>query len=330
MSVSLQCSFPKKLCITSFILFYVAFNLFWDSALTASSEGYVFFSPSMASSCLSSYTEQEQEEIKKDLLIVRNICLNPCVCADQKQFYLATAGGPGSRKSTILERFLRAHAEFAHGSYLDPDQRALRFMVHTYYKTSLNALAVAEQEEYIDVRKQAYEKWRGASNYITNTLLEECFKDRKSIIHGTTATGEHVEGFFKKLKGLGYDITLLLCSCEDELRAQAVSYRNQEQRFYQATPEDAVSKGKAFPTRMPTYFALADTLYLFWSDNLFHKERLGAILKDGKISVVDQDALSLFISKYQKDRETLLSKGKEIPSWQELLSTYTNSHSTKH
>jgi hypothetical protein len=199
-------------------------------------------------------------------------------------------------------------------------------MVNTYYNHFLNALRAAEQEDYSSIRKQAYEKWRGASNYITYTLIEETLRDRKPMIHGATSTGEHIEALFKKLKDLGYDITLLLCSCEDSVRSQAVTYRNTVQRFYQSTPEDAVTKGKNFPIRMPVYFSQADTLYIMWSDSLFQPERLAAVLQDGKIKVVDQQALKLFAKKFEKDRDVLNKQGIEIPSWDDLLAIYKSRH----
>jgi hypothetical protein len=293
--------------------------------ITSPSEEYFFFSPQLISSLKAHYTQEELVDVEKDLKVVRDVCFDQPQTQGDRPFLIATAGGPGSRKSTILERFIEKHPEYAKGIYLDPDQRALRFMVHTYYKRSLNALATASNNDYSVVRKLSYEKWRDASNYITLTLMEEALRSRQSIVYGTTATGEHVEAFFKKLRSRGYDITLLLCSCNDETRAEAVSYRNSVQKFYQCTPEDAVSKGKNFPVRMPVFFAQANTLYLFWSDSIHQSERLAAILRNGNMEIVDAQALDLFISKYNADRETLSKEGKVLPSWNDLTAIYTHS-----
>lgn len=280
---------------------------------------YLFFSPKMIESHLQSYNEAEKELIEKDLKVVRSVCFEGVKPAEKVPFFLTTAGGPGARKSTILERFVASHPEYQGGAYLDPDQRGLKFMPHTYYAQSLNAKVVAENGKYSPTVRAAYEKWRGASNYITLALMEEAFYQGMSVVHGSTSTGGHVNDFFTQLKNRGYEITLLLCSSPDQLRFDAVQYRNDEQRFYQSTPEDAFSKGKAFPERMGVYFAKADTLYLYWSDSIETPERLAAIFSKGSVEVIDSRALECFVAKYEADRNEL---GKELLSWDELVKTY--------
>jgi predicted ABC-type ATPase len=288
------------------------------------SEEYFYFSPEKISGYLESYNEKEKEEIAKDLQVVRSVCHVKEAGAREKPFYLATAGGPGSRKSTILERFIRDYPVYQTGVYLDPDQRALKFMAHTYYAQSLNALQAASSSNYLDISKAAYEKWRGASNYIAFTLLEEALQKRTDIIHGTTSTGNHVPEFFQKLRAEGYQITLVLSSCEDDVRKEAIEYRNSEQRFYQSTPEDALAKGKIFPEKIATYFDYADTLYLYWSDDLLVEERLGAIFDKGEIILGPGCACAyeVFMAKYEEDREALKAEGKSLLSWEEIVQKY--------
>lgn len=213
--------------------------------------------------------------------------------------YLATAGAPGARKSTILERFLESHGEFANLPYYDPDQRGLKFMVHTYYAQSLSAANITKYNDYMYARQAAYTKWRGASNYIALTLLEEAFSQKRSVAHGTTSTGAHIPYFLRKVKNKGYEVVLLLFSCEDALK-----------------------KAKLFPERMSVYFSYADTLHLFWSDDLETQERLAAIFSNGKIQVIDEGALEKFQEKFEKDRNRLEKEGKKIPSWSKLLNLY--------
>ena len=313
----------NKLCVSFLVLCLgISFPCTAQTVLPPSEE-YFFFSPSIINPLKASYSPDELADVEKDLHIVRDICFSQPQTTSNRPFFLATAGGPGARKSTILERFVDKHPEFSNGIYLDPDQRALRFMAHTYYRRSLNALATASNGDYSIVRKQAYEKWRDASNYITLTLMEEALHSHRSIVYGTTATGGHVEAFFKKLHLSGYDLTLLLCSCDDTTRADSVSCRNNEQKFYQCTPEDAVSKGKAFATRMPIFFGQANTLYLFWSDSVKQPERLAAILRNGSLEVVDTQAFDLFVCKYNTDREALSKEGQTLPSWEDLVALYT-------
>ena len=288
------------------------------------SHEYFYFSPQMMATHVKDYSEGEKAAIAQDLSVVRSVCF--AAKGDnqegQRPLYIATAGGPGARKTTILERFLASRYPNTSIAYLDPDQRALKFMVHTYFSQSLSAFSVANAENYSLAVKSAYERWRGASNYITLTLFEEAIAQRRNIAHGTTSTGGHIPTFLAKLKEADYDIVLVLCSCEDDFRRQAIQYRNEEQKFYQSTPEDAVSKGKVFPERMSAYFTYADTLYLYWSDDLFHPEHLAAVLTKGKMEVLDQTYLDKFVHKYENDRTSLLVEGKSIPSWNELVSLF--------
>ncbi len=283
----------------------------------------LFFSPQMIANHLNDYSAEEKELIAQDLAVVRSLCLpsQPQQPLSKPQ-YIATAGAPGSRKTTILERFLSQRPQTEHIAYIDPDQRALKFMVHTYLSQSLSARVVAEQPLYGNAVKAAYEKWRGGSNFIALTLLEEAFASRRSVAYGTTSTGEHTPKFLANVKAAGYEVTLLLCSCEDPFRQKAVQYRNEEQKFYQSTPEDALANGKLFPQRMAAYFAYADVLQLFWSDDLAHPERLAAELRDGKLNVIDPEAFRLFANKYEADRALLAREGQQLPSWDGLLFAY--------
>jgi len=282
-----------------------------------------FFTPQMISSHLKGYTDKEIELINKDLSVVRSICLNDTHNA-KNRFYLATAGALGSRKTTILEKFVAAHPEYQEGVYLDPDPRTLRFMAHTYYAQSLTPLAISQANDYDQVIKNAYEKWRGASNYIVLSLFEEAIAAGRSVIYGTTSTGAHIPSFLTKLKENGYRVALLLCSCPDALRYEAIDYRNKVVRFYQSSPEDAVAKGKLFPQRMGAYFAHADLLYFYWSDDLTSPERLAGIWQSGKLKIHDAEAMQRFVEKYEADRLALAAEGETIPSFESYLKPQKN------
>lgn len=281
-------------------------------------EAELFFTPQMISSHLKGYSEEEVQLLSKDLGVVRSVCLDGKENTETR-FYLATAGGPGARKTTILEKFVSIHPEYQGGVYLDPDPRTLKFMVHTYYARSLSPLISSTTNNYDQVIKNAYEKWRSGSNYIVLSLLEESFAAGRSIIYGTTSTGGHIPSFFAKLKENNYEIVLLLCSCSDDVRYNAVDYRNRVVRFYQSSPEDAVGKGTLFPQRMSSYFAYADQMYFYWSDGLFTPERLAGIWRNGKMEVYDNEAMQQFVDKYEKDRIALQETGIAIPSFDSYL-----------
>jgi hypothetical protein len=296
--------------------------LFTLCAITsmAAADHFVFFSPQMITSHLNGYNEAEKTAIEKDLTVVRSICFGHASPINGRApVYVATAGGPGSRKTTILERFIAKHPELAHGVYLDPDPRALRFMVHSYYDQSLNYRMIAAGKNYGSVLEAAYDKWRGASNYITLTLMEEAFNQGMDIIHGTTSTGNHLEPFYTALKQAGYRIELLLCSCDDSVQEDALDFRNKEMRFYQSTPKDAIDKTKRFSEKMVLYFQYADKIYFFWSDALLQPERLAAILNGDSFEVLDFEAYVEFVGKYEIDRQKHLAEGLQLPSFNELL-----------
>jgi len=279
----------------------------------------LFFTPQMIAKHLETYTDKEVQLLEKDLTVVRSICLDDTHNTDAR-FYLATAGGPGARKTTILEKFVAAHPEYQDGVYLDPDPRTLRFMVHTYYAQSLSPLVISRTQNYDQTIKNAYDKWRAGSNYIVLSLLEEAVAEGRSIIYGTTSTGAHIPNFFAKLKENDYQIVLLLCSCPDALRQEAVKYRNDVVRFYQSSPEDAVAKGKFFPQRMEAYFTYADLMYFYWSDDLFSPERLAAVWCNGKLEVHDAQAMQCFTEKYEADRQVLAAEGQIIPPFESYFS----------
>lgn len=279
----------------------------------------LFFTPQMIAKHLETYTDQEKQLLEKDLAVVRSVCLDD-THNTKTRFYLATAGGPGARKTTILEKFVAAHPEFQEGVYLDPDPRTLKFMVHTYYAQSLNSLVISQTSDYSQALKNAYDKWRWGSNYIVLTLFEEAVAAGRSITYGTTSTGAHTPNFFAKLKENGYQIVLLLCSCPDKVRQKAIEYRNEVVRFYQSSPEDALAKGKFFPQRMQAYFAYADTMYFYWSDDLFSPERLAAVWHNGKLEIQDSEAMNRFAEKYEEDRAALAAEGQTIPAFESYFS----------
>lgn len=296
------------------------FSLF--ALTTVYATDYTYFSPEMIRTHLNGYTDSEITAIDKDLSVVRSVCINPGLTPsiDRPPVYVATAGGPGSRKTTILERFIQEHPS-TQAVYLDPDARGMRFMVHTYYAQSLNHRVIAQEKNYNNVLKTAYEKWRGGSNYIALTLLEETFHQGLDIFHGTTSTGSHIEQFFPAVKNAGYRIELLLCSCDDVVRDDALEYREHEIRHYQVSKVEAMTKGKLFALRMPLYFKYADKLYFYWSESLSQPERLAAVLDGNSFEITDLEAYVQFVGKYEADRKIHQAEGIDLPSFKELLSS---------
>lgn len=227
-------------------------------------------------SFLNGYSEEEKEKIKKDLKIVESVTFDMAKSnnASSTPVYLATAGSPGSAKTTTLEAYLRQN-QLEHYVYADPDQVSLKNMNFTYRKSLTNFDFAVASSNHMTL-KLAYDKWRGASNYLYHEMLQIAFGNndgagpRYSVAHGTTSTSPHAASLYQKVKALGYKINLLLCYSQDETRKQAVARREKEQAFVQTDPNDVISKGTDFSKRFDIYFNYADEIHFYWNDGLTH------------------------------------------------------------
>ena len=139
-------------------------------------------------------------------------------------FYVATAGGPGACKSTTLETILHEDPSFQNAVYIDPDPQSLRLMINTYLTKSLSFYTISKKESFAKAQMDAYNYWRGGSNYIACTLLNKAFDKKFNIAHGGTSTSPAVENLYKTLKAKGYKIYLVLCYAEPETRASAIAH----------------------------------------------------------------------------------------------------------
>jgi len=84
----------------------------------------------------------------------------------------------------------------------------------------------------------------------------------------------------------------------------------------------AVVRSVCFAKENPVDEGKNKPVYIYWSDSLFSSERLAAVLKQGRIEVKDQEALDLFIKRYEKDRTLLAASGKALLSWNDLLKLF--------
>ncbi len=264
---------------------------------------------------LKEYSQKEVGLIMDDLDNIRKLCFRDIITPVKgEKIYVATAGGPGASKSTILEAYLQDKPNFA---YLDPDQRAIKFMINTYLQEFTN-YNICGDSNLNSLLQKAYDKWRGASNYIASTLLNEAYTKGYNIAHGTTSTSEHIVRLYQKLKQNGYKINLLLCNSTDENRVEALEHRVKAQCFCQVDPNDIIKKGKMFPERFSAYFQYADEIHFYWIDNFLEGAILAAtLIKGKKILIHDKGALQKFTEKYDQDR-----KDKTLESLQELIQRF--------
>ena len=201
-------------------------------------------------------------------------------------------------KSTILETFMKEDAlggeDFV---YADPDVRGLKLMINTYIPAT-GPYAVSQSPEYA---RQAYEKWRGASNYVASSIINEAYKRGLNIAHGTTATAAAVTNLYKSLDKKHYRKVFLLCDTSDENRQASIRNREETQGFYQVTPEDAVEKSRAFYDRFPDYFRYGDQLYFYWTDD--YKEgsiRAATFNKESGLTILNEEAFKKFKGQYER------------------------------
>lgn len=245
-----------------------------------------------------SYSSEEMALIGRDLAAVRKISFSGVKSSENTPVYLATAGGPGACKSTILSKYLSGkHEKFV---FVDPDEQSLKNMPNTYGKSNK--------------RLADYEKWRDASNYIANTLLNEAFAQGCNIAHGATSTAKAIDELYKKLKRKNYKIILILCYAPDKMRQEAVEYRENIQHFGHVVPADVVSKGKMFAERFPVYFEYADEILCYWTEDFLNKgsTHVATYVKNGDAVVHDQAGLDKFIKKYTQDCNG-------VSSWDDLV-----------
>lgn len=302
----------KNVFFRSFI-YFICCLLSIKSAATAMDETLI---PSdYVRSFLKDYSQTEKELIRDDFDNIKKLCFRGITAPENgEKTYVATAGGPGASKSTILETYLHDKPNFA---YLDPDQRALKFMINTYLQDFTN-YKIRETSNMPVLLQNAYEKWRGGSNYIASSLINEAFSKGYNIAHGTTSTSEHVTKLYERLKKNNYKITLLLCSSTDANRVASLQHRVKSQCFCQVDPNDIVKKGKMFPDRFPDYFQYADEIQLYWIGDFLKGGILAATLTKGNKAIVhDQAALQKITAQYEKD-----GQGKNLAPLQELIKKF--------
>jgi len=263
---------------------------------------------------LKEYSDSEKQRIGLDLRNISETCFWEQKPVESQPTYVATAGGPGAGKSTILETFLQGHPNFI---YADPDPRALKFMANTYLQ-SLTYYHISQSSSYPDILESAYQKWRAASNYIACKIINDAFAQNYNIAHGTTSTAKQVEDMYKRLKEKNYKIILLLCGSTDQNRINSIQNRAKTQGFVQSTPEDVINKGKLFPQRFPVYFTYADEIEIYWTED-FTKGNIKAATfsPDKGISIVNKEAYDRFVNEYEQQRQ----EDKELPSFAQLIST---------
>lgn len=167
-----------------------------------------------------------------------------------------SAGGPGSGKTTIMER--DRNEKMAHGdinfAYVDPDAVCMKQMENTY-------LADKQKEEM--TLAELYTKWRNASNFIFHYLLGNLVRLKQSFYMGTTAAAKETPLFFDLLKP-AYKIRLIHVIAPVEVCKDSIAIR--DKTFFQTTKEDIENKPIAVAERIVDYMKYADVIDFYYRD----------------------------------------------------------------
>lgn len=304
----------KKIFILQFLLLSLLLN---NTCLADTRE---LISPSFLNTLISDYPKEEKKLIKKDLHNIRDLVFGHTFPKNIiKPSYVATAGPPGAIKSTILETYVHNNPDLKKAAYIDPDQRGIKFMINTYIAKSLNCFTISQTPDYAKVQKHAYDYWRDASNYIAGKLLNQAFRKRYSIVHGTTSTGKIVETHYKTLHSANYYVTLLLCFSLDSARLDAIEYRNTRQGFYQQDEQDIFDKDILFMQRVEAYFNHADEMVLYWTEKFREPAIAAATYKDKKLTIHNEAALNKIIKEYNRK---IVKYSLNSPTWQEIIKKF--------
>lgn len=207
------------------------------------------------------YTDEEFARVVEDAQAIFDSVMESD--PDEKRVCIITAGPPGAGKTVLLEQVLEEERSKGRVyGYTDPDAVALKSM-HASWGRDLCEEGTLEQQQ--EARKNAYDKWRPASNFIAHRVLASLIKDGKAFAFGTTASSPQMAGNFEYFRKHGYKIRLLHVSAPDAVRWDSVRRRDLE--FVQTTEEDIRNKRGLVVERISdTFMKSADELQFFFRD----------------------------------------------------------------
>jgi len=184
--------------------------------------------------------------------------------------------------------------------YNDPDDVCLKNMDRTWKQTIDTEVKNSDLslDKLKEIRKNAYNYWRPASNAATHLILANLIQDRYSFYFGTTSSSPQTGKQFQFLKNLGYRIRLLHITAPDDVRWQSIVKR--DQHFVQTTESDTKTKGELVPQRiLDTYLKYADEIEFYYRNNVDESAILAATwirTDEGKLCIHHPAAYSKMIN----------------------------------
>lgn len=207
--------------------------------------------------------------------------------SDKKTFYITT-GGPGAGKTSLVSAAQKGDGMLSRAIHIDPDEVIKSFAPYS------NAIAQAGDTD--SARVAAYGKWRWASVYIANTMVNKLAADGFDIVLGTTGTSPAVGHIYDAAHRAGYGSVLLMCHANEETRLASVAKRFETERRF--TPEaDVKEKGnKLFPEVVALHLGKAHQAFIFWRGAVDSAPVLAAEYHGGQTVVRDMKAFSGFMA----------------------------------
>jgi predicted ABC-type ATPase len=245
------------------------------------------------------YTPEEKRALHEDINEIYQECIKGSVQGSQA---IITAGAPGAGKTTKLKSELALDAAAGRKfAYIDPDDVCLKQMRRTYLADIAAGMSM----------KDAYNKWRPASNAANHLILANLIRLKYSFGFGTTASSPFTYKFFEFIQSKGYTFKLLHFSAPDDVRIESIHERDKE--FIQTTDADIASKSPMFHARINDYFKYASEIVFYYRSQASQEAQCAAIWtsSDKSIHVASQDL-------YMKVKALHDSKCQD-PTWEKAL-----------
>lgn len=206
------------------------------------------------------YTFEESEKVRADIEDIFKTVFNK-ETVSQRPEAVMTAGAPGAGKTTLLRQTIEQAPEEPKFPYICPDDICLKSQKRTY-------LADIEQaQDSASLRRNAYTKWRPASNGATHLILAHLIKEKIPFYFGTTSSSDKTGQFFAFLKSQKYTIRVIHVSALNDVRFASIQKR--DKTFIQTTEKDTYEKGLLVPQRInDAYLKYADVIDFYYRPNV--------------------------------------------------------------
>lgn len=202
------------------------------------------------------YTSEELQRLRSDINELYQSIL--ATQSAEKNVAIITAGAPGAGKTVKLKQDLEILASKGRNyAYICPDDVCLRNQTSTYLAD------IANSEESMTAKQNAYNKWRPGSNAATHLILGNLIREKCAFYFGSTSSGPATGKFFEFLRTQGYKIRLIHVSAPDDVRWGSIQER--DKTFVQTTEQDVKEKGLLLPQRInDTFLKYADEIEFYY------------------------------------------------------------------